>query len=173
MGKLIIARGKHSDTYYNADTDEQVANAALDIIRDWLEWQFIRPGQDPFDPDYVNASWNVAWRETIEWSKKDLAEESEATEFFNKKVREAKKTVARKVDAFEQENADYVEAKRMVDEWDISVVTPEPRMGQTRMLHPKPYVRAYRFVRDRSGGEYQQVDEEFTQEFEDDAEASD
>lgn len=172
MKQILIWKGKHSDAYYDATTDEDLANASLDVIRAWMEdWQFIRPGQDPFDPDYVNANWNEDWRETIEWSKKDLAEESEATEFYNKKVRKAKTRVANRISEFEEANEAYAEAKRLVDEWDTSVVQQEPyRYSDGRVVPRKPYVKAWRFLQDLGGfgSEYQEVRIEQLVEFEED-----
>jgi hypothetical protein len=159
MKQILIWKGKHSDAYYDASTDEDLANAALDVIRSWMEWQFIRPGEDPLREEYVNASWNDSWRETVEWSKKDLAEESEATQLYNDKVKKAKAKVARRLSEYQEADETYAEAKRLVDEWDTSVVTPAPRQGQTRMLNPKPYVKAWHFLQSlpSMGSEYQDV----------------
>lgn len=170
MKQILIWKGKHSDAYYDASTDEDLANAALDVIRSWMEWQFIRPGQDPLDHDYISTPWNTRWRDTVGWSKKDLAEESEATQLYNDKVKKAKAEVARRVSEFQEENKHYAEAKRLVDDWDTTVIPPSEyvgeRTGETRTR--RGYVKAWHFLQSLpgTGSEYQDVRIEQLVEFE-------
>lgn len=161
MKKILIWKGKHADLYYDVSTDLALAEASLDVLRAWIDdYQYIYVSDNPLDPEYLAKSWNTDWRETVEWSKKELVDESEPTQLYNRTVRKAKEKVAQRVADYERSKQDYDAVRKLVDEWDTSDwVRPSSQNPQTGFVYKELRMpKAWRMLQDLAGGEYQQID---------------
>lgn len=170
MEQVLIWKGKHSDAIYDASTPQKLAEASLAVLDLWLNaYQYVYKPDDPVSEGYLAAPYHEEWRKTVELARRELMSEPpdatadmrELVADHNKKVEQARERVHRATQQYQRELDEYVTAKQLVDEWDTSIVAPEPwEDSQGRKRQKAPFPKAWDFLQSMSsfGSEYQEVE---------------
>lgn len=161
--RIVIWHDKHGDHYYDASTNEALAAASLDILSDWLEYGYIYTPEDPLDPERLKQSWASVKQEDVDWAAKPLAEpEDETNALYNDKVRKAKQKVNTAVARYQDDLKSIGRVQKAVDEHDLRVIpakTWTDSRGRERQQREQVY--AWVLLQEYSGGEYQEVEDEY------------